>query len=188
MVCLHMWQGRCKSALTLPQTAPLQGGNAETDTQFIFGSVTVCQWPQMHRKGRLWDINRPWFDPTSLTLFAHSACLSSSHPLTSLFYAVVCCAHCLTLTFVAVLWFALLRSLEITVWRYINNFCMTWHITLAAMRPWLSQWGQSWIDWINSWLCLVDLYVLFYTGQGAAPLLTYLSVQISLLFFWDIVI
>lgn len=78
VVCVHLWQCLCKSALTLPQTVPLLDGNAETDTQFIFGSVTVCQWPQIHRKGRLWDTNRPWFVPTFFTLFVHSPSPSSS--------------------------------------------------------------------------------------------------------------
>ncbi len=38
---------------SLPQSVSPQGGNAKTDRRFIFGSVTVCQWPQMRRKGRL---------------------------------------------------------------------------------------------------------------------------------------
>lgn len=120
MMCVHVWQCLCKSELTLPQAVPLQGGNAETDAQFIFGSVTVCQWPQMHRKGRLWDTNRPWFVPTSLTLFIHSPSLSCFHTLTSLSYMVVCC---LVLTFSAVPRFVIFHSFEM-VWRYIIHFCM----------------------------------------------------------------
>lgn len=80
-----------------------------------------------------------------LTLFAHSPCPLSSQTLTSLSYMVVwCVVCCLVLIFFAVLWFILFHSFEIMVWGDIMNFCMTWHISLAAVKPWLSQWVQRW--------------------------------------------
>lgn len=84
--CVYTCDSVCVKVdwLSLP-TAPVQSGNAETDARFIFGSVTVCQWPQMHRKGRLWVTNRPWFVPSSFTSrLVLLLSLSSSHTLTIL--------------------------------------------------------------------------------------------------------
>lgn len=60
--------------------------------RFIFGSVTVCQWLQMRRKGKLLDTSKPW-SVSLLFHFSFALCLSLSlcHVYTSLDVSYLAC-------------------------------------------------------------------------------------------------